>query len=273
MSSFFGLGFVLLSHIQKSPDSEQAGLDRFLFGQAATILVRDVYFVVIVCFIVLTLMALMWKEIKVFTFDPSYTYSIGLNINFISLCLSSFVVAGIIMGIQMVGVVLMSALIIAPAVAARQWTKSLFGMTFLAAVLGAISGLLGTYISASISQFPTGPAIVLIASLFVLISIIFAPGRGIISKVHRAHQAKENFEADMALISLVTHHLPEGVESFSRDEFQKACIIDAHREDRGFDKLFNNLMNRKMLLKETNDTYTLSAVALREYREIGGYKL
>lgn len=272
MSSFFGLGFVLLSHIQKSPDSEQAGLDRFLFGQAATILSREVYLVVAVCLVIILLMTLIWKEIKLYTFDPIYAHSIGLNTKFLDLCLSSFVVAGIIMGIQMVGVVLMSALIIAPAVAARQWTHSLLGMTVLAAIIGAISGFTGTYISASISQFPTGPAIVLIASLFVLISITFAPGRGIISKVNRSHQAKQNFEADMALISLVTHHLDENQELFTKEEFQSACIIDHHREGKAFEKMFSNLLNRNMLEHKDNN-YALSLRAIEEYREMGGYKL
>ena len=272
MSSFFGLGFMLLSQIQKFADSEQAGLDRFLFGQAATILERDVYFVLIVTGIILVLMALLWKEIKIFTFDPIYTHSIGLNTDFLNICLSSFVVAGIIMGIQMVGVVLMSALIIAPAVAARQWTKSLFGMTFLAAVIGGISGFGGTYISASISKFPTGPAIVLIASIFVLISITFAPGRGIVSKLRRKHQSKQNFEADMALISLLTHHLEDASAQFTRDTFQESCIIEHHREGRAFNRLLKNLMSRNMLNLE-NGVYWASDDALEQYREKGGYQL
>lgn len=272
MSSFFGLGFMLLSQIQKFADSEQAGLDRFLFGQAATISERDVYFVLIITGVILILMTLLWKEIKIFTFDPIYTHSIGLNTRFLNLCLSSFVVAGIIMGIQMVGVVLMSALIIAPAVAARQWTKSLFGMTFLAAIIGAVSGLGGTYISASISQFPTGPAIVLIASVFVLLSITFAPGRGIVSKMRRKHQSKQNYEADMALISLLTHYLEDAHAEFTRETFQDSCIIEHHREGRAFERLFKNLMGRKML-NVGDGVYSASDEALNQYREKGGYHL
>lgn len=265
MSSFFGLGFILLSHIQKSPDSEQAGLDRFLFGQAATILARDVFLVIIVTLIVLLLMAAMWKEIKLYTFDPVYAHSIGLNTDMLNFFLSAFVVAGIIMGIQMVGVVLMSALIIAPAVAARQWTRSLFSMTLLAALIGAVSGFGGTYISASISQFPTGPAIVLIASFIVLISITFAPGRGLISKLHRKHISKENFVADMALISLLTHDL-KGASSFTQEDFVK------NQERSNVDSFLSNLKERKMIEYKDN-RYYLTDFGKDSFLEKGGYVL
>lgn len=265
MSSFFGLGFILLSHIQKSPDSEQAGLDRFLFGQAATILARDVLLVIIVTLIVLLLMAVMWKEIKLYTFDPVYAHSIGLNTDMLNFFLSAFVVAGIIMGIQMVGVVLMSALIIAPAVAARQWTRSLFSMTLLAAIIGAASGFGGTYISASISQFPTGPAIVLIASFIVLISITFAPGRGLISKLHRKHISKVNFVADMALISLLTHDL-KGTSSFTLEDFLK------NQERSNVDSFLSNLKGRKMIEYKDN-RYYLTDFGKDSFLEKGGYVL
>ncbi|MDE8332641.1 metal ABC transporter permease [Erysipelothrix rhusiopathiae] len=274
MSVFFGLGFILLTHIQKMPDSQQAGLERFLFGQAATILQRDVYFVIGVTLVVVVLMILLWKEIKVFSFDPIYAHSIGLSTQFLNIVLSGFIVAAIIMGIQMVGVVLMSALIIAPAVAARQWTHSLTGMTILAAVFGAISGLGGTIVSSLINKFPTGPAIVVIASSIVIISLLFAPGRGIINKGMRQHGAKQAFEADMAIINLLTHQLLDIDAHFTKEQLQAACIIDHHREGKSFDRLFNNLKKRHMVERVDDSMYfKLTRVAKLEYEQNRGDQL
>lgn len=271
MSVFFGVGFILLTHIQKLPDSQQAGLERFLFGQAATILQRDVYFVIGVTLIVVIIMLLLWKEIKVFTFDPVYAHSIGLSTKFLNIVLSGFIVAAIIMGIQMVGVVLMSALIIAPAVAARQWTSSLTGMTILAAVFGAISGLEGTIVSSLINKFPTGPAIVVIASIIVILSLLFAPGRGILNKGLRQHRAKQTFEADMAIINLLTHQLLDIDAHFTKEQLQDACIIDHHREGKSFERLFNNLKKRHMVERVDDSMYfKLTKVAKLEYEQNRG---
>lgn len=269
MSTFFGLGFILLSQIQKNPDSQAAGLERFIFGQAATISESDIVFVLIVLAIVVLIMLLVWKEIKLFVFDEVYAHTLGLNTRFLNIIISGFIVAGIIMGIQMVGVVLMSALIITPAVAARQWTHSLSGMVVLSAIIGGVSGFSGTVLSGTIDRFPPGPAIVLSASIIVFISLLFAPQRGIINKKIRYHHAKENIEADMALINLLDHELENWHAPFSKEQLKQACIIEDHQDDHSFEKLFNNLKQRGMIETHTSG-YALSAVGWEEYKVAGG---
>lgn len=270
MSTFFGLSFILLSHIQKDPNSQAAGLERFIFGQAATISTRDVVMVLMVLGVVAILMACIWKEMKVFIFDPVYAYTIGLNTRFLDIAISGFVVAGIIMGIQMVGVVLMSALIITPAVAARQWTKSLGAMVFLSSLIGGLSGLSGTILSTTIDRFPPGPAIVVSASLIVFISLLFAPGRGLLSTQLRKYQAKENYEADMALINLLDHKLNDWYATFTKEALQDACIIEKHQQNRPFHKLFNNLLSRHMIIKKDSESYQLSPLGHYEYHQERG---
>lgn len=186
MSVFFGFGLVLLTYAQKMPDSNQAGLKRFIFGQASTLLKRDVSFMIICGFILLTMVLLFWKEFKLYIFDAEYARSLGFPAHTINLLLSFLIVMGIIIGLQTVGVILMSAMLIAPAVAARQWTNKFGVMVVLSAILGAISGILGTITSSLIIKLPTGPAIVVFISFIVIFSILFAPGRGILQKMlHR----------------------------------------------------------------------------------------
>lgn len=180
LSLFFGFGMLLLTFIQKMPDANQAGLDKYLFGQAATLVESDVWLMCIVTGISLVVVLTFWKELKLLLFDVDYTKSLGFNTRFLDVLITSFIVLAIVIGLQTVGVVLMSAMLLAPAAAARQWTNSLGVMVFLAAVFGAFSGVLGTAVSASSNNLSTGPVIVLIAAVFVVFSFIFSPGRGLL---------------------------------------------------------------------------------------------
>ncbi|WP_295981842.1 metal ABC transporter permease [uncultured Algibacter sp.] len=182
LSLFFGFGMLLLTFIQKQPNANQAGLDKYLFGQAATLLERDVWMMTIVTGICLFVLLLFWKEFKILLFDADYTKTLGFNTKFIDILITTFIVLAIVLGLQTVGVVLMSAILLAPAAAARQWTNSLGVMVFLAAIFGAFSGVFGTAISASQNNLSTGPVIVIVAGIFVLVSFIFSPSRGLLFK-------------------------------------------------------------------------------------------
>lgn len=182
LSLFFGFGMLLLTFIQKQPNANQAGLDKYLFGQAATLLESDVWLMAIVTGICLFILLLFWKEFKILLFDADYTKTLGFNTKFIDVLITTFIVLAIVLGLQTVGVVLMSAMLLAPAAAARQWTNSLSVMVFLAAIFGAFSGVFGTAISANQNNLSTGPVIVIIAGIFVLISFVFSPNRGLLFK-------------------------------------------------------------------------------------------
>ena len=190
MSVFFGLGMVLLTYVQKIPNSNQAGLKRFIFGQASTLLQRDIILMAVCGAVLLALVLLFWKEFKLFTFDSDFAQSLGFSPKRLNLLLSFMIVLAIIIGLQTVGVILMSAMLITPAVAARQWTNKLWVMVLLSAAFGAVSGAAGTAASSMIPKLPTGPAIVVFISLLAAISILFAPGRGILHRLYRRRRNK-----------------------------------------------------------------------------------
>lgn len=183
MSSFFGLGTVLLTCSQKNPDATQAGLSSFIYGQASSMLMSDVIMAAASSAVLLLAVILLWKELKVFCFDRDFAVQSGFSERTVSLALSLMTVAAVILGIQTVGVVLMSAMITAPAVAARQWSDRLWVMVLLSAVFGAASGALGAYVSAAGEEIPTGPAIVITAGIIAVTSLLFAPKRGIIKRL------------------------------------------------------------------------------------------
>ena len=180
LSTFFGFGLVLHTRIQRTGNANQAGLDTFLFGQAATILERDILTIGILGGIAIIIMLVFWKELKLLVFDEGFAASLGFSIRVLDILLTSLLVIAIVLGLQAVGAVLMSAMLVAPAVAARQWTDRLSVMMLLAACFGALAGVSGTIISSSAARIPTGPTIVLCATVVVGFSIIFASNRGLL---------------------------------------------------------------------------------------------
>jgi manganese/zinc/iron transport system permease protein len=180
LSVFFALGVVLLTVIQGAGGASQAGLETFLFGQAAAILRSDLWVMGGITLAALLVVALMWKEFKLVTFDPVFARTLGMPVTVLEVTLTVMVALAVVVGLQMVGVVLMAAMVIAPAVAARQWTRRLEHMVLLSAAIGMVSGVSGAVISALGRGLATGPLIVLSASAIVLVSILFAPGRGVV---------------------------------------------------------------------------------------------
>ena len=192
LSVFFGFGLLLLTWLQRNPDARQAGLTTFLFGQAATLLERDVVVMTIFGGAAIALLLLYWKEFKLLSFDRDFGASLGFPMQRLDILLTGLLVVAIVIGLQAVGVVLMSAMVVAPAAAARQWTNRLGLMVMLSAFFGAVSGVVGTLISSMASNLATGPVIVLCASVLVAVSLLFAPGRGLIWNwlVRRRHRKR-----------------------------------------------------------------------------------
>ena len=201
LSAFFGLGMVLLTYVQSLNNAGQAGLSKFIFGQAATILARDVYITSAAALIIIVLTALFWKELKLISFDVEYAKTLQISVTFTLILYRSLLIMTIIIGIQSVGAILISSLLIAPAVGARQWTNKLGTMCILAGFFGMVSAIGGTIWSTTVQKLPTGPAIIVILSVIVLLSLIFAPNRGILWQYRKNKQSKRALLSETARIS------------------------------------------------------------------------
>ncbi|MFI3210718.1 MAG: metal ABC transporter permease [Peptostreptococcaceae bacterium] len=184
LSVFFGFAMVLLTISQKTENANQIGLDTYIYGQASAMLIRDVEILIISVFFLLVVLNIFWKEFKLITFDEEFAKVLGYKTDKLNMILNFLVIISIVIGLQSVGVILISALLICPSVSARQWTNSLEKMVLLSGIFGMVSSLIGTIISSSQLGFPTGACIVIIASLICFFSILFAPNRGIIHKIY-----------------------------------------------------------------------------------------
>ncbi|MGD6956186.1 metal ABC transporter permease [Rossellomorea aquimaris] len=183
LSVFFGLGIVLLTKVAQMPTGNQSGLDDFIFGQAASLVGRDVQLMGLTAAALIVITSLLFKEFKVSTFDPQFARGIGLPVGFLNFLFVSLLVITVVIGIQAVGVILMAAMLITPAISARYWTDSLRTMVFISGIVGGLSGAVGTLISTLGKGLSTGPFIVLTATVIFIISLLFSPKRGLISVI------------------------------------------------------------------------------------------
>ena len=202
LSTFFGFGIMLMSVVQQRGQGQQAGLERYLLGKAAAITMLDVYTFSALALVLLMGVALFYKGFQLMTFNEDFAHAIGLPVDLIRVTFTVLTVLAVTIGIQTVGVVLMAALLITPAAAARAWTKSLPQMIVLAAMFSAISAILGTLISSAITKMPTGPWIVIILGLIGFTSLFIAPEKGWLFKRKRAleNRSKTNRENIMKLM-------------------------------------------------------------------------
>jgi manganese/zinc/iron transport system permease protein len=190
IGGFFGLGIVLTRVIQNQPSGNRAGLDSFIFGKAASMVGSDANLILVIAAAVLAIVALFYKEFKVLCFDRDFAASQGWPAMALDLLLMGLICTCTVVGLPAVGVVLMVSLLVIPPVAARFWTNRLSTMILIAAVVGGLSGVLGTALSAVLPVpegvtsrgWPTGPLITLVATAFFVISLLFAPRRGLVAE-------------------------------------------------------------------------------------------
>lgn len=197
LAAFFGIGLTLASQVQFAYSSFYRQVQVYLYGQAATM--TDVHIVIygVLASTILLVVILFYKEIQGIAFDPEYIRSIGVNKKVVDTTVFFLIVLAVVIGIRSVGVVLMSAMLIAPAAAARQYSNKLSYIFVLAGLFGIMSGFLGNYLSVEVSRWlmakypgerlalPTGPMIVIVASLICLLSLMFAPKRGLLLRLTR----------------------------------------------------------------------------------------
>lgn len=219
---FFGFGTFLLTKLQHHAGSSQAGIDAYLFGQAAAIDNHDVQLIVFFGLLILACILIFYRKFLIFSFDEAFAHSIGFSTHGLKFLLTLMTTITVALGVQLVGVVLMSALLITPASAARFWTSKVRNMLFLSAFFGAFGGLCGAFISYTNYKMPTGPWIVIVLSSLAFFSFVFSPKKGLLSRFisrvrFQIKIQKENILKDLYLLeteSIETEELEEHKRSY-----------------------------------------------------------
>jgi len=194
LSVFFGLGIMLLTMVNRMPGGGQSGLNGFIFGQAAAMVRQDMRTMTAVAAVVLLVVLISFKEWKLYLFDPAFARGIGLSGRLMEAAYLTLLVVIIVIGIQAVGVILMAALLIIPAVSARYWTNAFGTMLALSALFGGGAGVAGTYVSTLGDGWPTGPFIVIAAAGIFLLSLVFGRRKGLFVKAMQRREQKRRLE-------------------------------------------------------------------------------
>lgn len=209
LSVFFAIGIVLLTNVQQGDYGNQTGLDSFIFGKAASMLPGEINLFIIIDIVLIGVIALFYPYLKLFVFDPGFSKATGIPVNLLNFVLSTLTVLAVATGIQAVGVVLMAALIITPAAAARFFTNSLPSLIMVAVFIGVLCSLAGVLISYTAPAMPTGPWIVMVLSIVAVLSFVFSPKKGILSRyrLRRRHLIKVTDENVLKAVYHLSNHL------------------------------------------------------------------
>lgn len=190
LSVFFGAGVALLGIIQTMPEGSAAGLESFIYGKTASMVLQDFRLLVLVTSFVIITSIVLFKEFRMLCFDQGYAASQGWPVKRLDLILLFLVTLVTVAGLQAVGLILVIALLITPAAAARFWTDRLDQMLLLSGLVGALSGWLGASMSALAPRLPAGALIVLVAAGFFILSLLFGSKRGLAVRSIRQYRLK-----------------------------------------------------------------------------------
>tara|TARA_E500000178_G_scaffold341226_1_gene384887 strand:+ start:206 stop:1453 length:1248 start_codon:yes stop_codon:yes gene_type:complete len=191
LSVFFGAGIAILGVIQTMPEGSAAGLESFIYGKTASMVMSDFQILVFVTICVITCSLLLFKEFRLLCFDETFAAALGWPVKFLDILLLALITAVTVTGLQAVGLILIIAFLITPAAAARFWTNQLDRMLVLSALIGGASGWLGASLSAFIPRLPAGAVIVLVAALFFVVSMLIGTERGVMVRFLRQSQLKK----------------------------------------------------------------------------------
>ncbi len=239
LSIFFGFGIVLLTVIQKSGNPEMAGLNQFIFGNAIAILEEDLWIYGGLALFIIFILTVFQKEFSLLVFNSEYGSAIGYPMGLIRLAFNILMILSVVIGIQAIGVVLMAALLITPGAAARFWTDKLSYLVILAGIFSAVSGVMGTYVSFILPQMPTGPWVVVFLSFLALVSFLFAPKRGVLSRyISRRSYLKKTHQDH--LLKALYRALEEGKENLAIEEIYEAFPFQKKESDYSIDYLIKS---------------------------------
>ncbi|MEM7528118.1 MAG: iron chelate uptake ABC transporter family permease subunit [Pseudomonadota bacterium] len=202
LSVFFGFGVVLLTVIQNLDDGRQAGLESFLLGSTAGMLFQDAVIVAVGGAVVAGVAIVFRRPMTLVAFDADYAAASGIDVRRTDLAMMALATAVTVVGLKIVGLVLVVALLIIPPVTARFWTERADRVPVIAGALGALSGWLGAALSASAPAMPTGPIVVLIAAGLFLLALLFAPRRGVLSRLLARQRFQTRVHRRQGLLAL-----------------------------------------------------------------------
>jgi len=229
LSVFFGAGVALLTVVQQSPTGRAAGLDRYIFGQTASMTADDAWLIAATAALTALLIAGNFRSLTLLCFDEGYASAQGYSIPLLDLLLMFLVVLITMIGLQAVGLILMIAMLVIPAAAARFWTNRLLMMLLISGLIGGVSGFVGALLSAVFADLPSGAVIVLTCGLLFFLSLLLGGERGVLVRSLRRRELAAAIDRE---------HLLRGIWEL-RESLAERSAGETDRRAASFDELLS----------------------------------
>jgi len=152
-------------------------LHAFLFGDILTVSSADILGMYIGVIIAITLILSNWSSLVLVTLDEDLAKSEGINPLYVNVLLTTIMTIVVALSLQIIGLLLITAMLIIPAATARRLVNSPEGMVIVATLIGIFSVVFGIYLSVEM-DLPSGPSIVVVGSILFFVSHMF----GLIAK-------------------------------------------------------------------------------------------
>ena len=227
LSGFYALGICLITYLQKSPNGGMSGLESYLFGSLVGLSTGDLLPLCICLSLIIVCFVLLNKELLLSGFDPSFARSVGLPVDILQYCIWLLLAFCIVSSLQVIGVVLVSALLIIPAATAGLLTYKMSRLLVYSGIIGAFSGITGCFLSFMGERLPAGPVIVLCSTLLFLTVLFFSPTRGILPSWLRTRKRGQRIRCENTLKAC--YQVLEEC-SFSKQSFSQTSLARRRRK-------------------------------------------
>ncbi len=199
LSAFYGVGICLVTRIQRLPTGNKSGIDKFMFGQAAALGEDDIVLMLVTTLVTVALIVLFYRGLLVLSFNREFGEAMGLPMKLLHHLLMLLTAFAIVVAMQAVGVVLVSAMLVIPAASAYLMTDRMHRLLLLAALIGMGSAALGAFFSFLGHNLPTGPFMVLAGTVVFIGSFLFSPRYGWLTRLWRQHSRRLRTELENTL--------------------------------------------------------------------------
>jgi ABC-type Mn2+/Zn2+ transport system permease subunit/Mn-dependent DtxR family transcriptional regulator len=207
LAAFYSVGICMVTMIGRLPTGNKSGIDKFLFGQAAAISENDVHLMAVVTALIVITIFIFYKEFLITSFDIGFARVVGFPTKWIHHGLMLLLAFSVVISLQAVGVVLVSAMLISPAAAAYLLTDRMHRMLLLSSLIGMGAGMVGAFLSFLGHNLPTGPFMVLGSSIAFGLAFLFAPRHGVVMRWFRKISRSKKVQRENTLKAM--YHILE----------------------------------------------------------------
>jgi len=256
-TSLFALGIILISSLSRGTHFD---LKCFLFGDPLAVGPDDLLMMTIVAPLVLLTVFALYHRLKIASFDPVVAAAMGISVSAIHYLLMGLLSATVVAGLKTTGVILVVAMVITPASAAYQLSNRLWSMLILAGVFGALSAAAGMSV-AFITNSPTGPAMVLVATIIFGLAMTLSPSHGLLFRMLRRRQVRRHIDGEDCLKAI--YRLMEKSAGYTRPEVVRQTGMSAARVDACI-----RVLKAQRLMEAGAEALTLTAEGRRRALEL-----